>query len=260
MIRALLWGLLLVAGPAFADPEARRLLSAREAQDWAAVGRVNISGASFCTGTLIAPDLVLTAAHCVYFKATGRAVPPDRIHFLAGWRLGKARAHRRARAVLVHPGYKVAARSGTGRVAADIAVIALDRPISGDEIQPSARSSGAVPGEKITVVSYARNRPEAPSIEQGCGLIGARNRMLVLSCDVDFGASGAPVFVERDGRREIISVISAMAQWEGEKVALGTSLGRPLDTLLQRLRINGGDWQGRPGGQGTPRHVVRPPQ
>ena len=32
---------------------------------WEAVGRLDQEGVGFCTGTLIAPDLVLTAAHCV---------------------------------------------------------------------------------------------------------------------------------------------------------------------------------------------------
>ena len=38
-----------------------------QGRDWMAVGRLSYkNGQSFCTATLVAPDLILTASHCVY--------------------------------------------------------------------------------------------------------------------------------------------------------------------------------------------------
>lgn len=54
-------------------------------QGWQAVGRLNLGSRGFCTGSLIAPDLVLTAAHCLYDKETGARVADQDIEFLAGW-------------------------------------------------------------------------------------------------------------------------------------------------------------------------------
>ena len=59
--------------------------------------------------------------------------------------------------------------------------------------------------------------------------------MLVMSCDVDFGASGAPVFVLEHGEPRLVSVISAMAEVEGRKVSLGTPLADPLRVLRAKL-------------------------
>ena len=68
----------------------RALESREEGRRWEAVGRLEIAGTAFCTGALIAPELVLTAAHCLFDPATGSRVHVDDIQFLAGWRNGRA--------------------------------------------------------------------------------------------------------------------------------------------------------------------------
>ncbi|MCB1349271.1 MAG: trypsin-like serine protease, partial [Maritimibacter sp.] len=108
MIRtiAVFAALLAVAAPVLGEgTDLKRLVTADESRGWEGVGRLNIGTRSFCTGSLIAENLVLTAGHCLYDPATGQLARPDEIEFLAGWRGGRAAAYRGARRLVVHPGY-----------------------------------------------------------------------------------------------------------------------------------------------------------
>src|SRR6056297_3071130 len=57
-----------------------------EANNWQAIGRVNAGGFKsrrMCSGTLVAPARVLTAAHCL-LRRDGAPVALDRLRFVAG--------------------------------------------------------------------------------------------------------------------------------------------------------------------------------
>lgn len=184
---------------------------------FAAVGRLNLSGTGFCTATLIRPNVVVTAAHCLTYKRTGKPIPPDRLHFVAGWRKGKYAAHRRGRATRIHAEYKGAASPGQ-RMASDIALIVLDKPIPASVIAPIPldRGTGSVRMTvPLTHVSYARDRAHLPSVETGCVVRKVVGRMLLTDCDANFGGSGAPVLRERDGALHVLGVVSGVVEVNG---------------------------------------------
>lgn len=234
-------GLAAQYGAATAEDNAlRKLLTADEARAWQAVGRLNIGTNSFCTGALVAPDLVLTAAHCLYDPDTGQPVNSSSIEFLAGWRNGRAVAYRKARRFVVHDDYDLDQHVVLKRVSSDVALIELDRPIRDSAVVPFKRFDRPDVGENVKVVSYAKERSEAPSIEEPCSVLDADRRTLVLSCTVDFGASGSPIFINDQGEAKIASVVSAMAKWRDRDVSLGVSLGRPLEELFDKLTQTSG--------------------
>ena len=207
------------------------LETADDAQGWEAVGRLDIDGLGFCTGALIAPDLVVTAAHCLFDRDTGERVDDHSIRFLAGWRNGQALAYRNVERALEHPDYVHSPDPDGNNSQFDVALLRLDQPILSTQIIPFEVTGAADMGAEVGIVSYAFDRSEAPSLQAVCGVLGEQDGMLVLSCDVDFGSSGAPIFHIADGVARIVSVVSAKAELDGKGVAIGVLLDAPLAVL-----------------------------
>jgi len=215
---------LFSAAPALADDALRALVTGDQARGWEAVGRIDLGNEAFCTGTLIAPDLVLTAAHCLFSSRTGVMIEASAITFLAGWRNGQAIAYRGVRRAVVPAGFRFEGADKLDRIAEDIALIELDQPIRLPSVQPFATAALPRTGADVGVVSYARDRAGAPSLQSLCRVLERAGEVVMLSCEADFGASGAPVFVFANGVARIVSVVSAMADAEGRKVSLAVSV------------------------------------
>lgn len=220
------------AAPALAGGSGlETMVTADDSRGFEGVGRINVGGRSFCTGALVADNLVLTAGHCLYDHDAGTLARPDEVEFLAGWRGGRAAAYRGARRFIVHPGYVA---NGADR-SVDLALIELDRPIRNTTVLPFEVGARSFLARDVGVVSYAHDRAEMPSMQNICHVLGKTKGTLVLDCDVDFGSSGAPVFDFSDGPPRIVSVVSAKGMIGDLEVSLGTSLVEPLGEMRTLL-------------------------
>ena len=224
----------LTAAPALAGSNLIRLTDRDDLFGWEAVGKVEIGDTGYCTGALIAPDLVLTAAHCVYDDAGRPRVPTD-LTFSAGLRDGAFISQRDVSAIAVHRGYEPDGPLNGANIRNDVALLRLARPIPAATASPFALARGAG-GRKISVVSYGQGRDDALSWQRDCGVIGAQEGLMAFDCDVTFGSSGAPVFVREGGRARILSLISGGGEWKGSRVAYGMALPEVVERLKRDLR------------------------
>lgn len=97
--------------PAAGQSNLRTLGAATLAQHYGAVGRLDLGQGGFYAGALISADVVLTAPHFGFDRATARHVSVSEMFFHAGLVDGRAVATRGVIAAVTHPGYQQAINS-----------------------------------------------------------------------------------------------------------------------------------------------------
>lgn len=228
-MRRVAWALLLclMAAPAAAQhgtlpgivgADDRHMVEPRE-YPWSAVGRLNTTVGQRCTGIMVGPRLVATAAHCLFNRRTGRLLRPNAVHFLAAYGRGEWAATSRA----------VQIRRGTegppGNPAVDWAIVTLADPI-GREVGWVAPAAGPpAPGSAILRVGYGQDRAHLPMAVLGCRIVAAgRDRpVLAHDCDAVRGDSGSPVLALHDGRITLVGIHSGHRVRDGRTTGVAVS-------------------------------------
>ncbi len=191
--------------PVAAQQSALPPLADEIAARFPAIGRLGHAGFRVkqgCTATLIAPDLVVTAAHCVSDNGHSSNI------FVAGWSRGDYIAARASRRELPHPAYGL---TGVHNPRNDVALIILDSPIR--EVAPIPLGQvehSALYNTEVALIGYHRKTPHLLSGDFTCPVTRYAAGLLHVGCRVINGNSGGPVLNKTaQGDWQVVGVVSS---------------------------------------------------
>ena len=219
---------------------------------WDAVGQLETASGNLCTATLIAPNLALTAGHCLLTPPKGKADKAVALRFVSNKGLWRYEIHDIEGRVDPTLGKRLKA-DGDGWIVPpaaapwDFGLIVLRNPPSGITPLPLFEGDKAAltaalkaAGRKVTQAGYPEDHLDTLYSHQNCEVTGwAQTSVMSHQCDTLPGDSGSPLMLHTDDGWQLIGVQSsapaAKDRWRADNRAISVTVFRDrLDQLSQK--------------------------
>ncbi|MFE0758908.1 trypsin-like serine peptidase [Inquilinus sp. NPDC058860] len=192
-------------------PDDRRVPVDGAAAPWRSLTKVQTGIGGRCTGALIGPRRVLTAAHCLFNPRTQRFLPASSLHVLFGYERGEFIEHALVTRVIRADAYDP--QRPREDYAADwaILVLAADAPpqapplLVADAMPP--------PGTAVVLGGYSQDKAQIITADTACMVLGTdrttKGPVLIHDCNGTRGTSGSPLLELRDGDWQVVGIAVA---------------------------------------------------
>jgi protease YdgD len=177
---------------------------------WSAVGRLNVGGHSYCSAVLVADNLLLTAAHCLWYAPENRWWPASAVHFVPAYQGGEAPLHSLATRYVVAdcPAIDAVGCPKPHQPSADWAVVELAEPLG--RIAGWIAVGGAASSDPIGRLGYRAETRHALTLDFGCSLLRRDDSLFTDDCGAVHGDSGGPVLAFQPDGPHLIGITIAV--------------------------------------------------